>query len=59
MTGLGGFVEIQGTAEGAVFSKQEMDDLVRVARKGIQELTKIQKKVLSLPPFPTERRGRE
>ena len=59
MTGLGGFVEIQGTAEGAVFSKQEMDDLVRLARKGIQELTKIQKKVLSLPPLPTERRGRE
>jgi ribonuclease PH len=59
MTGLGGFVEIQGTAEGAVFSKQEMDDLVRLARKGIRELTKIQKKVLSLPPLPTERRGRE
>jgi ribonuclease PH len=53
MTGLGGFVEIQGTAEGAVFSKQEMDDLVRMAQKGIQELTKIQKKVLSLPPLPS------
>jgi ribonuclease PH len=53
MTGLGGFVEIQGTAEGAVFSKQEMDDLIRMAQKGIQELTKIQKKVLSLPPLPS------
>ena len=58
MTGQGGFVEIQGTAEGAVFSKQEMDDLVRMAQKGIQELTKIQKKVLSLPPLPSEGRGK-
>ena len=57
MTGRGGFVEIQGTAEAAVFSKEEMDALVRVAQKGIQELTRIQKKVLSLSPPPSE--GRE
>ncbi len=49
MTGRGGFVEIQGTAEGAVFSKEEMDELLGVAEKGIRELTKIQKKVLALP----------
>ncbi len=55
MTGRGGFVEIQGTAEGAVFSKEEMDELIGVAQKGIRELTKIQKKVLSLP-FPSGRR---
>jgi len=47
MTGRGGFVEIQGTAEGSVFSKEEMDDLIRMAQKGIRELTRIQKKVLS------------
>ena len=47
MTGRGGFVEIQGTAEGSVFSKEEMDDLIRIAQKGIRELTRIQKKVLS------------
>jgi ribonuclease PH len=46
MTGQGGFVEIQGTAEGAVFSKKEMDDLIGVAQKGILELTRIQKKAL-------------
>lgn len=46
MTGRGGFVEIQGTAEGAVFSKQEMDDLIRVAQKGIRDLTRFQKGVL-------------
>ena len=47
MTGRGGFVEIQGTAEGSVFSKEEMDDLIGLAQKGIRELTRIQKKVLS------------
>jgi len=46
MTGRGGFVEVQGTAEAAVFSKQEMDALIRVADKGIRELTRIQKKAL-------------
>jgi ribonuclease PH len=42
MTGSGEFVEIQGTAENAVFSKGEMDVLIRVAEKGIRRLTKIQ-----------------
>ena len=42
MTGAGEFVEIQGTAENAVFSKGEMDALIRVAQKGIRRLTKIQ-----------------
>ena len=46
MTGRGGFVEIQGTAEGAVFSKKEMDELIRVAQRGIREITRIQKKAL-------------
>jgi ribonuclease PH len=46
MTGSGKFVEIQGTAEEAVFTKKEMDELTRIAKKGIQELTRIQKKSL-------------
>ncbi|MGB9627463.1 MAG: ribonuclease PH [Thermodesulfobacteriota bacterium] len=46
MTGSGRFVEIQGTAEVATFTKKEMDELTKVAQKGIKELTKIQKKVL-------------
>ena len=58
MTGLGGFVEIQGTADGAVFSKEEMDALVKVAQRGIQKLTGIQKKVLSLSPLPSQGKGR-
>lgn len=46
MTGDGRFVEIQGTAEEATFSKEEMDELMKIAQKGIRELTKIQKKSL-------------
>jgi ribonuclease PH len=50
MTGGGKFVEIQGTAEGGVFTKKEMDRLLKVAQGGIKSLTRIQKK--SLHPFP-------
>ena len=46
MTGSGEFVEIQGTAEEAVFTKKEMDELTSIAQKGIKELTRIQKKSL-------------
>jgi ribonuclease PH len=46
MTGSGEFVEIQGTAEEAVFTKKEMDELTSTAQKGIKELTRIQKKSL-------------
>ena len=45
MTGSGKFVEIQGTAEESVFTKEEMDELTRIAQKGIKELTRIQKRV--------------
>ena len=43
MTGAGHFVEVQGTAEGAVFSRQEMDSLLALAEKGIGELVALQK----------------
>jgi ribonuclease PH len=46
MTGTGKFVEVQGTAEESAFTKEELDELTRVARKGITQLTKIQKKCL-------------
>jgi len=46
MTGEGKFVEIQGTAEGAVFTKKEMDELIKIAQSGIKILTRIQKKSL-------------
>jgi ribonuclease PH len=46
MTGSGKFVEVQGTGEEAVFTKEEMDEMLRKAVKGIRELTKIQNKSL-------------
>jgi ribonuclease PH len=46
MTGVGKFVEIQGTAEGGVFTKKEMDELMKIAQRGIRVLTRIQKKSL-------------
>jgi ribonuclease PH len=47
MTGAGGLVEIQGTAEGAPFSDAEFTELLRLARKGIGELIALQKSVIS------------
>jgi ribonuclease PH len=47
LTGAGGLVEIQGTAEGAPFSEEELGHLLRLARKGIGELVEMQKQVLS------------
>ena len=46
MTGQGKFVEIQGTAEETVFTKKELDELSKIAQKGIRELTGIQKEAL-------------
>ena len=46
MTGQGGFVEVQGTAEGVPFSRSEMDALLALADKGIRELVAAQRAVL-------------
>ncbi len=48
MTGKGRFVEVQGTAEGMTFTKSQMDSMLALARKGIEELTGIQKKTLKI-----------
>jgi len=47
MTDKGEFVEIQGTAEGKPFSKETVDGLLSLAEKGIKQLFKVQKEVLS------------
>lgn len=47
MTGAGHFVEVQGTAEGAAFSRQEMNVLLALAEKGISDLVALQKNSLS------------
>jgi ribonuclease PH len=46
MTGSGGFVEIQGTAEAAPFTRAQMDALVGLAEQGIRELIATQKRAL-------------
>ena len=47
MTGAGHFVEVQGTAEGAAFSRREMDALLNLAEKGIAELMAMQRQSLA------------
>ncbi len=47
MTEGGGFVEVQGTAEGAPFSRAEMDGLVELAAAGIRALIAAQKAALA------------
>ena len=48
MTGAGHFVEVQGTAEGAAFTRREMDALLTLAEKGIGELMALQRQCLGL-----------
>jgi ribonuclease PH len=48
MTGSGGFVELQGTAEGAAFSRAEMNALMDLADKGIRDLLAAQRQALGL-----------
>lgn len=43
MTGDGEFVEVQGTAEGKTFRRNQLDDQLALAEKGIRELTEFQK----------------
>ena len=48
MTGGGGFVEIQGTAEGDPFTRAQMDAMMDLAQSGIRELIFAQKAVLGI-----------
>ena len=47
MTAAGGFVEVQGTAEGAAFSRAEMDALLGLAERGIGQLVAAQRAALA------------
>ena len=49
MTGSGGFVEVQGTAEGTPFSRAEMDTLIALADAGIRDLVALQRQALATP----------
>jgi len=52
MTGDGRFVEVQGTAEGIAFTRDELDDLIGLAEGGITEIFAVQREMLSVPPEP-------
>lgn len=47
MTGKGGIIEVQGTAEGAPFSRTELEALLDLAQAGIEELSALQRKALT------------
>ena len=47
ITGSGGLVELQGSAEGAPFTEGEFLDMLRLARKGVTELVAAQKAALA------------
>ena len=50
MTGSGELVEVQGTAEGRPFRRDQLDELLDLAAKGIAEIVAVQRAVLADPP---------
>ena len=47
MTGSGNFIEVQGTAEGEPFDREQLDGLLKLAEKGIVEIVDLQRAALS------------
>ncbi|MGZ5033039.1 MAG: ribonuclease PH [Usitatibacter sp.] len=56
MTGAGRFVEVQGTAEGAPFTREQMSSLLDLASSGISRLISLQRSALSQAVNADERR---
>ncbi len=54
MTGSGRFIEVQGTAEGAAFSRSQLDELLELAAGGIATITDAQRAVLAESPAPRD-----
>jgi ribonuclease PH len=52
MTSMGGFVEVQGTAEGAPYSRAELETMLGLAEHGITQLIGLQREMVSEPPAP-------
>lgn len=50
MTSAGAFVEVQGTAEGAPFTKDELQELLSLAEHGIAQLLDLQQTIVATPP---------
>lgn len=57
MTGSDSFIEVQGTAEGAPYSRDELLALLDLAQKGIGEIRAEQERVLATPPSPKKLRS--
>jgi ribonuclease PH len=51
-TGAGKFIEVQGTAEGAPFSRDELMSMLGLAEAGIDEIFALQRELLAVPPPP-------
>ena len=49
MTSSGGLIEVQGTAEGAPFSRSQLDSMLELAGRGIGQLIDLQKQALAQP----------
>ena len=52
MTGSGNFVEVQGTAEGAVFHRDQLDTLLDLAASGIETIVAVQRETVATAPAP-------
>lgn len=52
MTGAGRFIEVQGTAEGAPFTRAELDAMLVLAESGIAQISQMQRELLATPPAP-------
>jgi ribonuclease PH len=50
MTGSGRFIEVQGTAEGLPFSRDELDQLLAYGQTGIEQIFSLQQELLAVPP---------
>jgi len=50
MDGAGNFIEVQGTAEGAVFGRDHLNDMLDLAASGITRITEAQRAILADPP---------
>lgn len=50
MDGTGNFIEVQGTAEGATFDRDRLNEMLDLAASGIATITEAQRGLLSTPP---------
>ena len=52
MTGAGKYIEVQGTAEGAAFSRGELGGMLDLAEHGISQIIELQRELVEVPPPP-------